>query len=391
MARILILTHEFLPYRGGIAMAAEGLATGATLLGHEAIVVAPDYGRRTSAGGRAHGEPSAERFTVIRFPGSTCSMLSLSKLARFTRICRREIQRTRPDWIHAADPPAQMAIAALSRFCRLPPAFYTVHGSELLRYRNEPIPRLWMHGAFARVTGITAVSRAVFDLVIALGAPPARTFIAYPGITRPWFDTPPGDRAVERRRLGIGGDDLLLITLARRVADKGHLDVLAALAGLGGDLRQRIVYFVAGTGPEGYAAEIARAARGAQVRLAMPGEISVPAAIAACDAADLFVMPSRRTHKRLEGFGLAYLEAGARGLPALARDTGGVADAVHNGETGVVLPEDAGTDRMSAAIRELIENPGWRRRLGEQARTFAAPFTWERHAATVYGRFATLA
>ena len=74
-------------------------------------------------------------------------------------------------------------------------------------------------------------------------------------------------------------------------------------------------------------------------------------AIALMDGADLFVMLSHETATRIEGLGLAYIEAAARSLPSLARDTGGVRDAVRNGETGILLPGDADVGRNGGGDR----------------------------------------
>ena len=52
--------------------------------------------------------------------------------------------------------------------------------------------------------------------------------------------------------------------------------------------------------------------------------------------ADLFAMPTRREGNSVEGYGLAYVEAAWRGKPALAGRVGGAADAVIDGEYGLL-------------------------------------------------------
>lgn len=83
--------------------------------------------------------------------------------------------------------------------------------------------------------------------------------------------------------------------------------------------------------------------------------------------ATCFTMPST-----LEAFGVAYLDAGATGLPSIGTSVGGAPDAV--GEGGrVVDPSDDGA--LTAAMLELAE-PDTAQRLGELAARHAAPFTW---------------
>lgn len=83
--------------------------------------------------------------------------------------------------------------------------------------------------------------------------------------------------------------------------------------------------------------------------------------------ATCFVMPSS-----LEAFGIAYMDAGATGLPSIGTTVGGAPDAV--GEGGrIVNPADDGA--LTAAMLELAE-PETARRLGDLAHHHAAPFTW---------------
>lgn len=83
--------------------------------------------------------------------------------------------------------------------------------------------------------------------------------------------------------------------------------------------------------------------------------------------ATCFVMPSS-----LEAFGIAYMDAGATGLPSIGTIVGGAPDAV--GEGGLLVdPTDEGA--LTAAMLELAE-PETARRLGELAYRHAAPFTW---------------
>ena len=175
MARILILTHEFLPFRGGIAAVANGLASGAATIGHDPIVFAPDYHTRSKL-----TEPDS--YSVMRFRGRTCRMARPTQLLRFAAACNSVIRRIKPDILHAVDPPSQMALTLLHRLRLVDRYFFTVHGSELLRYQSERVPRLWMSGAFQRVAGVAAVSEAALDLARDLGLSADRSLIAHPAI-----------------------------------------------------------------------------------------------------------------------------------------------------------------------------------------------------------------
>jgi len=382
MAKILLLTHEFAPFRGGIAAVADGLATGAAAVGHKPMVLAPDYGVPNTT------EDDARPYRVRRFDGSQCSVLSVRKLSAFARRCAEAIRDTRPDLVHAVDPPAQMALTMLARLGKVGRYVFTVHGTELLRYRSDLVPRLWMGRGMHRVANVHAVSGAVHRMLYPHGMRgPRHAFVEHPGIVKSWLEQPPAPRTETRARWGASDDDFVLLTLSRRVPDKGHADVIAASGLLADSLRRRIVYVVVGNGPAHYANRLREAAAAAGIRLLLPGMLSDEDAIAACDAADLFVMLSYPTATRLEGFGIAYVEAAARGLPSLARATGGVAEAVAHGETGFVLPEEAGPETIAPSIEILMRDRDLRQRLGTNGRLRAPHFSWPNRAEAVYRRF----
>ncbi|MEK6227889.1 MAG: glycosyltransferase family 4 protein, partial [Actinomycetota bacterium] len=94
-------------------------------------------------------------------------------------------------------------------------------------------------------------------------------------------------------------------------------------------------------------------------------------------AAHVFVMPSRIPPGGVggEGFGIVYLEAGARGLPVVAGNVGGAVDAVIDGQTGVLVdPEDHLA--VADAVADLLLDPDEAGRLGEGGRRRAGELSW---------------
>jgi glycosyltransferase involved in cell wall biosynthesis len=103
-------------------------------------------------------------------------------------------------------------------------------------------------------------------------------------------------------------------------------------------------------------------------------------------ASDLFVHPSRE-----EGFSNAVLEAMAAGLPVVAFDVGGNAEAVVHGETGLLAPPwDAG--RLAEAIAELLGDGDRRKAMGDAGRARAAErFSMDRMVAEMEALYESLA
>jgi glycosyltransferase involved in cell wall biosynthesis len=83
------------------------------------------------------------------------------------------------------------------------------------------------------------------------------------------------------------------------------------------------------------------------------------------ERASVVVCPSRR-----EGYGVVAREAMAHGRPVVASAVGGLADAVEDGVTGVLVPpRDVGA--LRAAIEQLLDDADLRRRLGAAGRELA--------------------
>jgi len=90
--------------------------------------------------------------------------------------------------------------------------------------------------------------------------------------------------------------------------------------------------------------------------------------------ADLFVLASR-----FEGYGMAYAEAMAHGLPIVGTNTGAIPDTVPADVGVLVAPDDP--EALALALRKVIENPDGRRRLGTSARAAASRLpTWQESA-----------
>ncbi len=89
---------------------------------------------------------------------------------------------------------------------------------------------------------------------------------------------------------------------------------------------------------------------------------------------------AREERPDVEGFGLVFLEANACGTAVIGSTSGGISDAVVDGETGLLVPPEAPGPLAEAAIR-LLNDAGLRQRLGEQGRArVLRDFTWERMA-----------
>jgi glycosyltransferase involved in cell wall biosynthesis len=161
-----------------------------------------------------------------------------------------------------------------------------------------------------------------------------------------------------------------LLAVGSLVPRKGYDVLIAALAGVA-DLPWRLT--IAGEARDpATAAQIQAQISALKLapRIAVLGAVP-PERLAALYAdSDLFVLASR-----YEGYGMAFAEAIAHGLPVIGTTAGAIPDTVPEGTGLLVAPDDAGA--MAAALRRLIGNREERRRLAAAARAAAARLpTW---------------
>jgi phosphatidylinositol alpha-1,6-mannosyltransferase len=107
---------------------------------------------------------------------------------------------------------------------------------------------------------------------------------------------------------------------------------------------------------------------GAPVRLL--GRVSDADLPALYGCADVFSLCCRSRWGGLEqeGFGIVLLEAAAAGVASVAGASGGAAEAVVDGQTGIVVPDPDDVAAVAVALRRLLDAPALARTQGLEAR-----------------------
>lgn len=218
-----------------------------------------------------------------------------------------------------------------------------------------------LHG---RMDALLGNSRAVVHDLLDEGAPPERVRLIYNGIDPGRFAA--GEARVARRRavraeLGLRDDEVVLTCVANLFHYKGHADLLAALAMLGSGRSTRTTLLLVGRDAGARAALEAQSAQlGLTAMVRFLGERGdVPDLLA---ASDIGVLASHE-----EGFSNAVIEGMAAGLPMVVSDVGGNAEAVTDGECGLVVPA-RDPSALANALALLIGDSGRRLAMGEAAR-----------------------
>lgn len=91
---------------------------------------------------------------------------------------------------------------------------------------------------------------------------------------------------------------------------------------------------------------------------------------------DIFVMPNRKLEDtaEIEGFGVVFLEANACGKPVIGGRSGGVEEAIIDGQTGILIDRPTDPDEVSKAILRLLLDRELSCRMGEIGRKRAQDF-----------------
>ena len=218
------------------------------------------------------------------------------------------------------------------------------------------------------------------QLVGFYGADPERVDVVHPGVDLAVFAAQPRDAARAALGLPPGGHVLLF---AGRLQPMKAPDVLlravAVLLRAAPQLRSELTVAVVG-GLSGSGLDRPRALHELAAGLGIADVVRFVAPVGQRElarwyaAASLVCVPSYS-----ESFGLVALEAQACGTPVIAAAVGGLATAVDDGRSGVLVHgHDPAT--YARVIGDLLADPGRRALMAECAVQHAAAFGWDRTA-----------
>lgn len=347
--RIAIFTNNFSPRLSGVSVAVNFLNTALTNLGHETLVIAPDYGY----GQKIKGVEVFRVRSVYLRP----KKMSLP-LSRFDESAIREVvDQWKPDLIHSHHPflLGKAAVDMAGEFNL--PLVYTFH-------------TLYEFFTHYFMIDTDAAKRAVREYVIRYTdhcdlvispTDPIREYLVSIGVTTRTHTVPTGidfsrfnqvtDERVSalKEKYGLDRFDSVLLYVGRISKEKGVHLCMQALKELV-ELGKNHALLMIGDGPEIKALESEAQQLGVTDRVVWGGFLDQDTLAAAYFLGDIFLFPSPSDTQ-----GIVIYEARAAGLPVVAIDSMASRAAVIPGKTGLFAADDPAD--FAAKTQAILDDP----------------------------------
>ena len=273
------------------------------------------------------------------------------------------LRRQKVDILHTHSSKAGILGRLAAAAARVPVVIHTVHGWGFHDFQRPPVRAFYvlLERLMAPLTDkLVAVSAENITRGLGEGIGHSTQYrLIHSGIDISAFGKPGRTRAATRKGMGIPAGALVVGTVGNFKPQKAPLDFVRAAA-----LVLKSVpnawFVMAGDGELMADSRQLAEKLGIEKRIVFTGwRRDIPDLLASFD---LFALSSL-----FEGLPRSVLQAHSAGLPIVATDAGGTAEAVRDGVTGyIVRPRDP--DGLAARIISLLRDPARARAMGEQGR-----------------------
>ncbi|MEM7008436.1 MAG: glycosyltransferase family 4 protein [Thermodesulfobacteriota bacterium] len=352
--KLLIYTHEFPPFLGGLATTSHKLANGIGATDIDVVVLAPGYG--------PEDQSVDEKLPckVIRAPMISkkwIKVIPFAEIAYGQRYLSNAIREEKPDAVLFITEEAEAAGGNLNRYDFSPIVRIAGSGITTCFYGNKffkKVMRRPMKKLYDNASKIIAVSHNTKELVESVGVPSDKIEVVYNGVENYLLSSEPDQGQINslRNSYGISSNDKVLLTVARVLPRKGQDMVIRSLPEV---LKQfpNLKYLIVGDGR--YRQKFSELAQELAVseNVIFTGGVAHEEVISFIDMCDIFVMPNRYWNNKIEGLPNALIEASARKKPLIAGNHGGSVEAVKDGETGFLVDPESPED-LASAINKIL-------------------------------------
>ena len=196
------------------------------------------------------------------------------------------------------------------------------HGGDIALWEKLPFGASLARHCLSKAKAIICVSQDLKDRLSKFWFSASKRFICPPiHVLSMGVDKAEGTPQFKQELLTHAQQQVILCTLGRLVEIKGYDLLLEALGTLSLSLRKRVIWFMAGAGPEKQ--NLIDRAQQLDVRLVYLGQISPAQRESLFEISDLYVAPSKQLGHRVEGSPLSLREAALAGCTIMSTTLGG--------------------------------------------------------------------
>ena len=363
--KIIIMTHEYPPKRGGAGVYCEELVHAKLKLGDTIEAWVPNY---------TNDEGHIRKLPIKGSQDWSCSW------RLFREIKKRQKQFARNTLLHFAEPGSLRAWIRFGWLIRNIPNFIiTIHGTELIRFCKNPVERVLFYKVLNHANKIHVLSNFNREELLKLFPHITDKIFLFPGAAARNIS---GNH--ERKVENTVKNKIKILSVARIHPRKGQDQILGAIHGLPTKLKDKIECLFAGPIiKERFHKQLLDQCKGLGCKITFLGDLNDKQLKKCYQESDIFALASMPRSNSVEGFGFVYLEASSHGLPILAHRIGGVEDAVKDGITGI-LTNPQKPSELIHALATLIEDHNLRNKMGTAGKKWAQDHTWEKLAKKLY-------
>jgi glycosyltransferase involved in cell wall biosynthesis len=357
---IVIVTDQYLPMVGGVAVTTQRLSTHLAARGHRVWVVAPSESWRNQQ--HLEAQVTIYRFSSFEWPAYEGQRIALLPFIGLIRL----FKSIKPDVIHIHSPLVLGTLAQRVAHRLHIPVIATNHFMPINLSRSLTGDGLLGRGftrcvyrcliaLYQQCEYVTAPTSTAFKLLVEHGLRTAGEPVSN-GIDLNLFCPGPRDETL-RQALHLPTDRPLALTLTRLMSEKRVHVLLEAMTQVQGPIHLAI----AGTGPDAKPLQALASRLGLSQQVTFLGFVPHEQLVPLYRLADFFVMPSVA-----ELQSLATLEAMACGLPVVAADAGALPELVQPGVNGYLFEPDK-SNQLARTLTHLLREPQRWQAMGQQS------------------------
>jgi phosphatidylinositol alpha-1,6-mannosyltransferase len=361
--KLIVFSYDFPPSNGGIARLCQEIAVGMQAFYNKVLVV-------TLAKKGINKPYNFDKVQVIYLPNKRIK----AEISAYRFLSKIE-DKDQYDVLCGLWHP-EATISMLAGFKKV---YILGHGTEFLSGNNKFIEKFWLPVYAKLILGKAAlnIANSLYSKRLILEINKNSKAVALPlGVNEKFF------KPAFVEKVGV----LRISSLSRILQFKGYDFIAQTIAKLPLNFREKIQWNVGGTGP--YLVELQKLVNELQINHLVtfygfiPDE-NLPEFYA---SSDLFVLCTREEKKsrQVEGFGLVFLEAQACGVPVVGTRSGGIPDAISEGNGGWLIEQDNYTELSTIFINCILDKSIVMEQSVNARERIEKYCTWDQYNAKLY-------